>query len=258
MAGARERELDLLDFELGEIDAVDPQPGEREELIAQRDRLRHVERLRAAAWGAEQAFADEEAGALPGLVAAAASLEDGAAIDPALAGLAGRARAIAIEAQDLLSEARDYGEGLALDPAALEAIEERLAALGRLERKHGGSVEAVLAHAAACRARREELAGAEVAMEAARGALAAASAEHAEHVAALGAARRAGAPALSAAVCERLAALAMAEASFAITLVPLRARAAAAPSRRSSRSPPTRASRPRRCGTSPPAASSRA
>jgi DNA repair protein RecN (Recombination protein N) len=219
MAGARERELDLLDFELGEIDAVDPQPGEREELVAQRERLRHVERLRAAAWGAEQALADEEAGALRGLGAAAASLEDGAAIDPALAGLAGRARAIAIEAQDLLSEARDYGEGLALDPVALEAIEERLAALGRLERKHGGSVEAVLAHAAACRARREELTGAEVAMEAARGELAAASAEHGGHIAALGAARRAGAPELSAAVGERLAALAMAEATFAITLV---------------------------------------
>jgi len=57
-------------------------------------------------------------------------------------------------------------------------------------------------------------------MEAARGAVAHAAAEHAEHVAALGAARRAAAPALSAAVCERLAALAMAEASFAVTLVP--------------------------------------
>jgi DNA repair protein RecN (Recombination protein N) len=220
MAGARERELDLLDFELGEIGAVDPQPGEREELAGQRDRLRNVERLRAAAWGAEQTLADDEAGAVAALAAVVASLEDGAALDPALAGLASRARAIAIEAQDLLSEARDYGEGLALDPVALEAIEERLTALGRLERKHGGSVEAVLAHAAACLARREELAGAEVAMEAARGKLAAASAEHGEHAAALGAARRAGAPTLSAAVGERLAALAMAEASFEVTLVP--------------------------------------
>ena len=220
MAGARERELDLLDFELDGIAAVDPQPGERDELVAQRERLRHVERLRAAAWSAEQAFADDDAGALAGVAAAAASLEDGAAVDPALGELAGRARALAIEAEDLLSEVRRYGGGLAADPAALDAAEERLAVLARLERKHGGSVEAVLAHAEACRARRAELAGAEVAMESARAALAAAQDAHRDHVAALRRARRAAAPKLSAAVGERLAALAMAEASFAVTLIP--------------------------------------
>jgi DNA repair protein RecN (Recombination protein N) len=223
LAGARDRELDLLDFELGEIEQVGPAPGEREELAVQRERLRNVEGLREAAWAAEQALADEEAGGMRGLAAAASSLEAASAMDPAADVLAQRARALAIEAQDLLSEARRYGEGLDVEPGRLEAVEERLAAIVRLERKHGGSVEAVLAHAERCRARRDELAGAEVAMAAATRALDAATAEHAGRVAELSAARAAAAPELAAAVAQRLAALAMGEASFAVTLVPCEA-----------------------------------
>ena len=48
LAGARDRELDLVAFELDEIEAVAPSEDEEAELIAERDRLRHVETLRAA------------------------------------------------------------------------------------------------------------------------------------------------------------------------------------------------------------------
>src|SRR5207302_2026501 len=82
-----------------------------------------------------------------------------------LAGLAGRPRALLIESEDLAGELRDYGDraaGLALEgvPAeltgeggSLEALEERIAALERLARKHGGSVGAVLEYAQRARAR---------------------------------------------------------------------------------------------------------
>jgi DNA repair protein RecN (Recombination protein N) len=219
LAGARERELDLLDFELAEIEQVAPSSGERDELAAERERLRHLESLREAAWRVEHALADEEAGGLQALFASESSLDAAAAIDPLLEPLATRARAIAIEAQDLLSEIRRYGEDLEVPPGRLEAVEDRLAVIGRLERKHGGSVDAVLAHAARCRERREELAGAEVAMEAAGTRLEAALREHAALVTELSAARSAAAPELARAVAERLAALAMGDASFAVTLV---------------------------------------
>ena len=178
LAGARERQLDLLEFELGEIEAVAPSEEERDELVDQRDRLRNVEGLRHAAAGAEQALEDDEAGGVRALLAARASLDGGAALDRELATLAQRAQALEIEAQDLLSEIRRYGEQLESEPGRLEAIEERLAAIARLERKHGGSVAAVLEHAELCRAQREELVGAEVAMEAAAAALEAALREH--------------------------------------------------------------------------------
>ena len=59
------------------------------------------------------------------------------------------------------SELRAYLDGVDAEPGRLEAVEERLAALDRLKRKHGGSVEAVLAHAERCRAEIERLENAE-------------------------------------------------------------------------------------------------
>src|SRR4051812_8640878 len=58
-AGARERDLDLLVFEIGEIDELEPTQTEHESLLAERDRLRHLEALRGAAGGAAEAMAPE-------------------------------------------------------------------------------------------------------------------------------------------------------------------------------------------------------
>jgi DNA repair protein RecN (Recombination protein N) len=219
LAGARERQLDLLEFELSEIEQVDPGEDERDSLLAERDRLRNLERLRSAAWGAEEALADEDAGGLRALLLCESSLDGAAAHDGELAALALRAQALAIEGHDLLSEIRHYAGALEAQPGRLEVVEERLAAIARLERKYGGTVATVLEHAAHCRTRREELVGAEFAIETARARLDDALREHRTAHAALSETRAAGAPALASAVGERLAELAMAEASFEVTLV---------------------------------------
>jgi DNA repair protein RecN (Recombination protein N) len=219
LAGARERQLDLIEFELGEIEEVDPGEEERVALGLERERLRNIEGLRHAAWGAQQALADEDAGGLRALLACESSLEAGAPLDVALEELAARARALAIEAQDLLSELGRYGDDLEAQPGRLEAVEERLAAITRLERKYGGSVTTVLEHAERCRELREQLAGAEVATQAAQARLADASRELAAVHAALTRARAAAAPVLAGEVRTRLAELAMAEASFEVALL---------------------------------------
>jgi DNA repair protein RecN (Recombination protein N) len=219
--GARDRELDLLDFELAEIDQAAPDEAEEAELLARRERLRHVEALRAAAHGAAEAAAPEDGTGAVGLLAAGGGLLDGVdGVDGDLDALAERWRALAYEADDLAGELRRYAEGLDADPGALEAAEERLAALDRLKRKHGGTIAAVLAHAERCRDRRDELAGAEVALETATADLAAARADLRERAAALRAARAEAAPRLAAAVRERLAELAMEGATFEIALEP--------------------------------------
>jgi DNA repair protein RecN (Recombination protein N) len=220
LAGARERELDLLEFELREIGDLDPEPEERDVLLIERDRLRNLEGLRSAADGAGQALGADEAGAIAALLVASARLDSAADLDPALAALAARGRSLVIEGEDLLSELHGYSSGLEPEPGRLEEIEVRLAAIARLERKHGGTIESVLEHAARCRARREELVGAEVALETAQTRLDAARATHATLAERLSAARRDAAPKLSAAVGERLTELAMEQASFAVVLVP--------------------------------------
>ncbi len=219
LAGARDRELDLLQFELGEIDAAAPDADEEAELTARRERLRHVEALRTAALGAGEAAAPEDGPGVSALLGGGAGLLDGVAgVDPELDGLAERWRALLFEADDLAGELRRYADSLDGDPGALEAVEERLGVLERLERKHGGSIEAVLAHAERCRARARELVGVEVAVEEATARLGEARAALDAGAAELRSARATAAPALAAAVRERLDGLAMAGARFEIEL----------------------------------------
>ena len=218
-AAGRERELDLLAFELAEIDEAAPDEAEEAELRARRERLRHLEALRASAWGAAEAVAPEDGTGVAALLAAGGGALDGVAgVDADLDALAERWRAVAIEADDVAAELRRYAEGLEAEPGALEAAEERLAVLDRLQRKHGGTTASVLAHAEACRRRRAELEGAEVALAEATAALEDARAEHAGLAAALHEARAAQAPRLATAVLARLADLAMEGATFAIEL----------------------------------------
>src|SRR5205823_1344990 len=103
---------------------------------------------------AERGEATSGAGAL--VAEALAVLQAQAGADPTLDELAQRMGSLTIEIGDLAAELRDYAERGALadldigdadtgDPAAsLERVEERLAAIERLMRKHGGSVSAVL------------------------------------------------------------------------------------------------------------------
>ena len=218
-AGARERELDLLAFELAEIEAADPSEAEEAELLAARGRMRHLEALRAAALGAAQAAApDEGEGVVALLAAGGAALEGVGGVDGALDALAERWRSLAYEAEDLAGELVRYAEGLEGDPATLEAAEERLAVLDRLKRKHGGTIAEVLAHAERCRERRDELEGAEVALERGSAELEEARGELERAGTELREARVEAAPRLAAAVRERLAELAMEGASFDIAL----------------------------------------
>ena len=218
VAGARERELDLLDYELAEIEAAGPSEDEAVALRCERERLQHLEALRGASLGAAEAVVADEVGIGALLAAAGRALESVQGIDGALDGLAERWQALAIEADDIAGELRRYAEQLDAEPGRLEAVEERLAVLERLERKHGGSIASVLAHAETCRRRHAELTGAELALEAAAARLAAAGVQLASGSAALRKTRAAAGPKLAAAVRTRLAELAMKGASFEIEL----------------------------------------
>ena len=218
-AGARDRELDLLEWELEEIERARPDEAEETALLAERERLRHVSALLAAAGGGAAALGEE--GAAEALASAARVLEGARGVDAALDELADRAQALLVEADDLAGELRRYAEALdGSGPSRLDEVEERLALLDRLKRKHGGTIAAVLAYGDQCRRRRDELAGAEEALEAGEVALERARAELAAGAAELRAAREAAAADLAGAVVERLAALAMEGASFEARVSP--------------------------------------
>ncbi|MEO8093140.1 MAG: DNA repair protein RecN, partial [bacterium] len=220
--GVRERDLDLLRFELAEIESVAPDPDEERELGAERERLRHAEGLRAAAADALAASAgdDEDGGAAERLGAADSALSGAAGVDDALDALGERARALAAELSDLGSELRSYMEGIEAEPGRLEVVEERLAALDRLRRKHRGSVESVLAHAEHCRIEVARLENAEELTADLQARLAAVEGERAELAEGLGEGRRKASKGLCKRVAEELAQLAMDGATLEVRLAP--------------------------------------
>ena len=158
-ARARTQEADLLKLGLDEISRVDPQSGEDEELRDEVQRLEHAEGLRTAAALAAQALAggaeggDDEPDATQLIGAARRTLEAQASVDPKLGELAARIEEAATLVGDVSAELSAYLGLLDADPARLEVIYERRAALRALTRKYADDVEGVIAWAEHARTR---------------------------------------------------------------------------------------------------------
>jgi DNA repair protein RecN (Recombination protein N) len=158
---ARERgqEADLLKLGLDEISRVDPQPGEDEDLRNEAQRLEHAEGLRVAAAVAAQALAggvevtEDTPDAATLLGHARRTLEAQAGVDSALGDLAARLEEAATLVGDVSAELSAYLGALDADPARLETIYERRAALRGLTRKYADDVDGVIAWADHARTR---------------------------------------------------------------------------------------------------------
>src|SRR6266516_1436714 len=143
----REREAELLRYQLEEIEAAGVRVGELDELDAESERLTNAESLREAAVTAWQFLeGDEDAGASMAMGAAARAVSGPGRHDQALGELAERASGLAAELADLASSLRAYAEGVLADPRRLDAEASTLRA--RLA-DMGGSLSALRAEAAA-------------------------------------------------------------------------------------------------------------
>ncbi len=221
--GARERDLDLLRFELEEIEAAKPDPGEEQELAAERERLRHAENLRVAAADALAAAsgADQDGGGASAALAtgeAALAAVDG--VDKGLDALAERYRALTVELSDLAGELRSYAESADAEPGRLQEVEERLEVFDRLKRKHGGSIELVLAYAEKGREEIDRIENAEERGADLEAELERASARREELAAKLSEARADAAGKLEQSVASELGTLAMSGATLEVLLEP--------------------------------------
>ncbi len=155
--GERARRTDYLSFQLRELEAADPRPGEDEELERERRVLASSEKLREAARAAEGLVYGEEGSASERIGRAVRALAEAAHTDPRLEGPLGLLRSAAAEAEEAGRELGRYADALGGDPEQLAQVEERLELLRQLARKHGGSLAAA---AARREAMREELAAA--------------------------------------------------------------------------------------------------
>ena len=160
----RERELDLLRYQVEEIRSVAPEPGETDALRSEENRLAHGERLLELAAAAEEILS-AEGGVAEGSASVVRGLGSIVELDAAAAGLAARAEALAAEAAELGRDLRAYREGLALDPARLASIRERIGELKGLQRKYGPGDAEVLEFLDEAAARILSLAGADERLE---------------------------------------------------------------------------------------------
>ena len=155
-AKAREQEADALRYGLGEIDKVQPEPGEEADLSEEISRLDHVEALRAATEQAHEALSAEEEpaiGAIAVLNLARKAIEQASATDPGLAKVAAKIKDAYWAATEASGELATYIGGLEADPARLQVAQERLAEINALARRYGPGLDGVLAWAEQARAR---------------------------------------------------------------------------------------------------------
>ena len=140
------RRMDLLRYQIEELEAGAIQPGEQEELSQQRALFRNSEKVAESIVSAKNALdGDEEtAGAVTAVGAAADALEAAASFLPSLTGTAQKLRDLEYGLQDCLEEVRDVEETLEYDPARLEQVENRLDQLYRLSLKYGSTEEEML------------------------------------------------------------------------------------------------------------------
>ena len=130
-----EREL-FLRYQLQELESLAFEAGEEEALGRERELLRHAVELREAARGAESELYSEENSALDRLSRARSLLERVSHLEPAHLERVGRLTAVIAEVEELGRELQ-VGSQSAPNPRRLDAVEERLAEIARLGRKHG-------------------------------------------------------------------------------------------------------------------------
>lgn len=215
------RRIDLLEYQIGEIEAARLQPGEEEELLAERNRLAHAEELMELADEALTLLEEgrEEAPSVrDGLEMALRALRSLVRLDRSLEATVRGLEDLSYSLAEAAREVRGYREGVEFDPRRQRQVEERLGLIHSLKRKYGDSIEEILAYADAARRelqgithrgeRIEELEAEEERLLHAIG----------EKAARLSAARQEAAARLAAEVEQHLADLNMAQARFAVAV----------------------------------------
>lgn len=215
----REREIDLLRYQVEEISSVGPRQGETAELETEASKLAHVERLIGLAGEAIVCLSADGGGA-EASDSAARALTTAAELDPAAGPLAERARGLAAELAELARDVRGYADAAWADPQRLEEVRDRIGQLKLLQRKYGEDDAHVLAYLASASDRLEELTGEGFDIEALQESVAV---ERTRYDALAGQVRRtreATAPMLAQALTAEVRDLGMPSASVAVTVTP--------------------------------------
>ena len=223
-ATLRRQQLELYEFQAGEVDAADPQAGEFPELRARETVLGSLRKIKAEAGHAYAALYDAEGAATERLQAIAHVLIDLAELDGDLAPIAEQVRTATLSIQESAYDLSRYLDRLEHDPEEAAEVADRLNTLNRLIQKYGNTarsedpVEAVVAFRAELQEQIDGLRGQDSDLGTLDRQIAALETELTEVGGKLTAARTAAAERLAPLIVKQLAELGMAEAEFHVSL----------------------------------------
>ncbi len=153
----RERELDLLKYQIGEIEAAKLEEGEEEELKAEQARFTNSEKLYEACSRILQFLEGEERSISDLLAQASRDVNSLARLDASQEKLKGEFENVQLSFEEISRSFRDYQENLSFEPERFQEIEKRLDQMDLLKRKYGGSISRVLEFLAVSKKRCDEL-----------------------------------------------------------------------------------------------------
>lgn len=144
-AADKARRIDLLNYQINEITAAAPEPGEDDDLSAKKAHLQNADRIAEAVGNAYALLSGGEdgEGAQELTERASTELSGITEVYPEIAPLAERIESLSLDLDDCVSELREYVGEDEGDLGSIDDIEQRLDTLYRLKLKYGGSLEAV-------------------------------------------------------------------------------------------------------------------
>jgi DNA repair protein RecN (Recombination protein N) len=251
--------LDLLKYQVDEISTAKLDPSEEETLRSEKAILSHAREMIAATSGAFQLVDEDESSAIAQIGRALHLLQPLTKQIEEVSQVAGEMQDVLYRLQDLGRTLGNLAEKTRLDPARLEQIEDRLVTIERLNKKYGGTIEAVLDHLGRAQDEYERLADYEANVEKLQQAEATRMAAYRKAAEKLSAARKKAARAFEQAIQKELNDLAMERTTVKVDVAARDASPAADGWIASTSSSRRTAARSRsRCSASPRAASSRA
>ena len=214
----RAARLELVEFQLGELKKAELRLGEDETLTAERTLLRSADTIQRLCGESYAELYDNETAALPQLGHVWKRVSELAAIDPRFASYLEARDGIKAQLEDLAFTLRDFADGIDASPARLLQVEDRLALIERLKRKHGGTLEDAIAHRDKLAVEHRALTGGESSLAEVEQNLADAGRAFLNSARTLSAGRRKAAPEFARRIEEELADLAMERTRFEVRL----------------------------------------
>jgi DNA repair protein RecN (Recombination protein N) len=173
LSAQRDSRLEIAQFHLAEIARVKPQPAEDEELAALRTLLSSAERVRRLAEESYAILYDRDEAVLASLGQVWKRVGELASLDARFVPYLDARDAVKSQLEDLAAFLRGYAASIDASPERLQQVEDRLASLDRLKKKHGPTLADVIAKQAALEAEVAGLASLSDRIEAAEAELAA-------------------------------------------------------------------------------------